>query len=89
MIGKEDVLETLNRQALRIAQSAAAGQDLLVAGDICNTNVDAPGDPSSHKAVAAMFAEQVAWAKAAGFHVRPAAKRTAPLTTPSRRPGDI
>lgn len=62
MIGKEDVLEKLNRQALQIAQSAAAGQDLLVAGDICNTNVYAPDDKASHKAVAAMFAEQVAWA---------------------------
>jgi len=66
MIGKEDVLEKLNRQALRIAQSVAAGQDLLVAGDICNTNVYAPGDPSSQKAVAAMLAEQVAWAAEAG-----------------------
>lgn len=66
MIGKEDVLEKLNRQALQIAQSAAAGQDLLVAGDICNTNVYAPDDKGSHKAVAAMFAEQVAWAAEAG-----------------------
>jgi betaine-homocysteine S-methyltransferase len=66
MIGREDVLEKLNRQALRIAQSVATGQDLLVAGDICNTNVYGPDDPASHKAVAAMFAEQVTWAAEAG-----------------------
>jgi len=66
MIGKEDVLEKLNRQALRIAQSVASGQNLLVAGDICNTNVYAPDDPASHKAVRAMFAEQVAWAAEEG-----------------------
>ena len=60
MIGKEDVLERLNREALRIARAAAAGQDLLVAGDICNTNVYAPGDPATHTAVRAMFDEQVA-----------------------------
>jgi betaine-homocysteine S-methyltransferase len=62
MIGKEDRLEQLNREALRIAQGVAAGQDLLVAGDICNTNVYAPDDPATHRAVRAMFAEQVAWA---------------------------
>jgi betaine-homocysteine S-methyltransferase len=66
MIGKEDVLERLNREALRIARAAAAGQDLLVAGDICNTNVYAPGDPATHKAVRAMFDEQVGWAAEAG-----------------------
>ena len=62
MIGKEDVLERLNREALRIAREAAAGRDLLVAGDICNTNVYAPGDPATHTAVRAMFDEQVGWA---------------------------
>ena len=62
MIGKEDVLERLNREALRIARDAASGQDLLVAGDICNTNVYAPADASSDRAVRAMFEEQVAWA---------------------------
>jgi len=66
MIGREEVLEEINRQALRIAQSVACGQDLLVSGDICNTNVYAPGDLASHKAVRAMFAEQVAWAAEEG-----------------------
>ena len=66
MIGKENLLEDLNRQALRIAQSVASGQDLLVAGDICNTNVYAPDDPASQHVVRAMFAEQVAWAAEEG-----------------------
>lgn len=66
MIGKEDVLEEINRQALRIAQSVASGQDLLVAGDISNTNVYAPDNPASHKAVRAMFTEQVVWAAEEG-----------------------
>jgi betaine-homocysteine S-methyltransferase len=58
MIGKEEVLEEINRRALRMARSVASGHDLLVAGDICNTNVYAPDDPASHKAVRAVFAEQ-------------------------------
>lgn len=62
MIGKEDLLERLNREALRIANDAAAGQDLLVAGDICNTTIYAPNDPASHRAARAMFDEQVGWA---------------------------
>jgi betaine-homocysteine S-methyltransferase len=66
MIGKEDVLERLNREALRIARDAAAGRDLLVAGDICNTNVYAPKDAASDHAVRAMFEEQVAWAADSG-----------------------
>src|SRR2546426_8170931 len=36
VIGREDDLEPLNRQALRLAKEAAAG-DALVAGNICNT----------------------------------------------------
>ncbi|MBM4187172.1 MAG: homocysteine S-methyltransferase family protein [Gemmatimonadetes bacterium] len=66
MIGKEDVLEQLNRQALQIARSVAADYDVLVAGDICNTNVYAAGDRASEEAVAKMFDEQVAWATDAG-----------------------
>jgi hypothetical protein len=42
------------------------------AGDICNTNVYDPADAASHKAVRAMFEEQVGWAVDAGvdFHHR-------------------
>ena len=38
----------------------------LFAGDICNTNVYDPADAASHKAVRAMFEEQVGWAVDAG-----------------------
>ena len=38
----------------------------LLAGGICNTNVYDPADPASHKAVRAMFEEQVQWAVDAG-----------------------
>jgi betaine-homocysteine S-methyltransferase len=69
LIGKEDRLEPLNRNALQIARSVAAeaeGEPPLVAGDICNTNVWDPSDPSSDAVVRSMFDEQVAWAAQAG-----------------------
>jgi betaine-homocysteine S-methyltransferase len=62
IVGKEDVLEPLNRQALRIARRVAADADALVAGNLCNTNVYDPGDAESHRAVRAMFTEQARWA---------------------------
>src|SRR5918997_4533550 len=62
IVGREDALEEINRQALRIAADVARESDALLAGDICNTNVYEPGDDGSHAAVRAMFEEQVAWA---------------------------
>jgi len=62
IVGREDALEELNRQALRIAHRVAAEFNALVAGDICNTTAYDPGDPGSHAAVRRMFEEQVAWA---------------------------
>jgi betaine-homocysteine S-methyltransferase len=62
-IGREDDLEPLNRQALRIAREVAAEGDALVAGNICNTwvyDMDAP--ESSGETVREMYREQVAWA---------------------------
>ena len=66
LIGKEDLLEPLNRRALELAVEVAAESDSLVAGDICNTNVFAPGDAASEQAVRGMFEEQVGWAVDAG-----------------------
>jgi len=66
LIGKEDALEEINRDALRIAAEVARESDSLLAGDICNTNVYEPGDPESAAGVRAMFEEQVAWAVDAG-----------------------
>jgi betaine-homocysteine S-methyltransferase len=64
LIGREDVLERLNRQALALAAEVANESGALLAGDICNTNVYT-GDGSA-AAVRAMFREQVGWAADAG-----------------------
>src|SRR5215203_1285788 len=55
LIGKEDALEEINRQALRIAAGVAEESGTLFAGDICNTNVWT-GD-ESRDTVRAMFEE--------------------------------
>jgi betaine-homocysteine S-methyltransferase len=66
LIGKEDALEEINRQALAIAADVARESDALLAGDICNTNVYDPDDVGSAATVRSMFDEQVAWAVDAG-----------------------
>ena len=66
VIGREGDLEPINRRALDIAKKVATETGALFAGDICNTNVFDPSDPASHKAVRAMFEEQVGWAVDAG-----------------------
>ena len=65
IVGKEHLLEEINRQALAIAKEVAAESGALLAGDICNTNVYADDDESK-KTVRAMFEEQVGWASDAG-----------------------
>jgi betaine-homocysteine S-methyltransferase len=62
LIGREDVLEDLNRQALRIAPAVADRHGCLMAGNICNTNIYEADDPATHAAVRAMFEEQIGWA---------------------------
>jgi betaine-homocysteine S-methyltransferase len=66
IIGKEELLEPLNRQALMLAKEVADETGTLVAGDICNTNVFEPDDDDSIRAVRMMFEEQVGWAAEAG-----------------------
>src|SRR5262249_2414073 len=66
IIGREQDLERMNRDALRIAKAVAQETGTLFAGDICNTNVYDPDDARSHDAARAMFEEQVAWAAEAG-----------------------
>jgi len=61
LIGKEHLLEAMNRQALAIAKDVAAESGALFAGNICNTNVFV-GDEESKRTVRAMFEEQVGWA---------------------------
>ena len=66
LIGKEDALEEINRQALQIAGDVAKETGALLAGDICNTNIFDPDDADSVAAVRGMFSEQVGWAVDAG-----------------------
>ena len=49
LIGKEDALEEINRQALQIAGDVAKETGALLAGDICNTNIFDPDDADSRR----------------------------------------
>ena len=62
LIGKEDLLEPMNRNALSIARGVADEFGGLLAGNICNTNIYEIDDPETHKKARAMFEEQVGWA---------------------------
>jgi betaine-homocysteine S-methyltransferase len=63
MIGREQDLEPLNRQALRLAKEVAVDGNALVAGNICNTWVYDPEAPDrSGEIVREMYREQVGWA---------------------------
>jgi methionine synthase I (cobalamin-dependent) len=65
VIGKEDILEPLNRRALDIAARVAQDTGTLLAGNICNTNVYEPG-AAAERTVRSVFDEQVGWAAGAG-----------------------
>src|SRR5260221_1097224 len=60
VIGKEAILEPLNRQALSIAAAVARETGTLLAGNLCNTNVYEPGTPAARQARGAV-ADQLAW----------------------------
>ena len=64
LLGKEHLLEAMNRQALALARDVARETGTLLAGDICNTNVFTGRE--SVDTVRAMFEEQVEWAVEAG-----------------------
>jgi len=65
VIGKEDILEPLNREALAIAAQVARDTGTLLAGNLCNTNVYEPG-AAAERTVRSAFEEQVGWAAEAG-----------------------
>jgi methionine synthase I (cobalamin-dependent) len=65
LIGKEELLEPLNRRALEIASDVAEEHGSLLAGNLCNTNIFSPDEPS-RASVRAMFDEQVEWIVEAG-----------------------
>ncbi len=66
LIGKERLLEQLNRGALQIAKEVARESTSLLAGNICNTNVFESGNQGRADQVREMFTEQVGWAVDAG-----------------------
>jgi len=66
IIGKEDLIEPLNRQALEIAGTVATETGTLAAGDLSNTNAFFPDD-ATRRTVRAIFEEQVGWIVDAGM----------------------
>ena len=69
LIGKEELLEPLQKNALQIAKDSREefkDLDLLVCGDVANTNIFDPTDKKSHIECQKMYEEQVRWAKEAG-----------------------
>ena len=66
VIGKEELIEPLNRAALQIAKKVAdnpidGGEPNLMAGNISNSNIWEQGNLDSHKEVKKMFNEMVGW----------------------------
>jgi betaine-homocysteine S-methyltransferase len=66
IVGKEDLIEPLNRNALAIAHEVAREHGCLAAGDICNTNAFYPDD-ATRLEVRRMFDEQIGWIADAGM----------------------
>ncbi|MBA3308615.1 MAG: homocysteine S-methyltransferase family protein [Nocardioidaceae bacterium] len=61
-VGKDGLLEDMNRQALELARRVADESGTLLAGNICNTNLYDPADADTQAQTRAMFEEQVGWA---------------------------
>ncbi|CAM4359755.1 homocysteine S-methyltransferase family protein [Lacicoccus alkaliphilus] len=69
IIGKEDLLEPLNRRAIQLAKEVAKEhpkEEALVAGNISNTNIFDSEDPESKEKVRNIFREMVRWCKEEG-----------------------
>jgi betaine-homocysteine S-methyltransferase len=68
LIGKEELVESLNKTALKIAREVInefPEKELFLAGNICNTTIYNPDDPSTFQTCRDMFTEQLTWAKEA------------------------
>ena len=62
-VGRENDLERMNRQAVRLANEVACEGDALVAGNICNTWAYDPHNvKETSRIVRAMYEEQLTWA---------------------------
>lgn len=66
VIGRENDLEPMNKKALSLAKKVATEENVLLAGNICNTWAYDPDDKKSEEVVRNMYIEQVKWAKEAG-----------------------
>ena len=71
VLGKEDLLEPLNKAALQIAKEVAdevpaETEPNLFAGNISNTNVWHPDDKKAQREARTMFDEMIGWAADAG-----------------------
>ena len=71
VLGKEDLLEPLNKAALQIAKEVAdevpaETEPNLFAGNISNTNVWHPDDKKAQREARVMFDEMIGWAADAG-----------------------
>jgi betaine-homocysteine S-methyltransferase len=70
VIGKEDLLEPLNRAALQVAREVAdARPGDMMAGNISNTNIWDPADPQRQREIRGMFEEMVGWAVEGGADI--------------------
>ena len=65
LVGKEHLLEEINRQALQLAKDVAAETGTLLPATSA-TRTSSSADDESRRAVRAMFEEQVGWAADAG-----------------------
>src|SRR2546422_7415502 len=62
-VGRENDLQAVNPQALRVANEVAREGDALVAGDICNTwAYDPKNKEASSRVVRKTYKQQVSWA---------------------------
>ncbi|XP_067675054.1 betaine--homocysteine S-methyltransferase 1-like [Haliotis asinina] len=66
LTGREDQLEALNLEALKIARQVADETGTLMAGNICNTTVFRRDSQTHIEQTEAMFKEQVEWAVQGG-----------------------
>lgn len=70
IIGKEELLEPLNRAALQIAREVADRvPGNLMAGNISNTNIWDPTDEDKQAEVRSMFEEMIGWAVEEGADI--------------------
>ena len=66
LIGKEDLLEPMNKNALALAKKVAEETNTIFTGNICNTNIYEEDKPETLQECRKMFDESIGWAKDAG-----------------------